>query len=213
MTRSPQPGCAASQRARSPTAGWLFFLGTEPARQAAPAARSHARRAPLPPAEAEAVFGPALGVAQRYADLLAAPGVERGLIGPREPARLWDRHLINCAAVAELVPAGSSLIDLGSGARLPGVVLAMLLPDSEVVLLEPLARRVAFLEECVRALGLGNAAGHRGGAEDVAGRLAADVVTARAVAPMERLAGPALALVHPGGVGLAVKGAPGARAH
>ena len=153
------------------------------------------------------MFGSALGVAQRYAELLAGPGVEQGLLGPRETARLWDRHLINCAAVAELVPPASSLIDLGSGAGLPGVVLAMLLPDSEVVLLEPLARRVAFLEECVRALGLGNAAVHRGRAEDVAGQLAADVVTARAVAPMERLAALALGLVHPGGLVLAIKGA------
>ena len=157
------------------------------------------------------MFGPALGVAQRYAELLAGPGVEQGLIGPRETARLWDRHLINCAAVAELVPPASSLIDLGSGAGLPGVVLAMLLPDSEVVLLEPLARRVAFLEECVRALGLGNAAVHRGRAEDVAGQLAADVVTARAVAPMERLAALALGLVHPGGLVLAIKGAAAAQ--
>jgi len=153
------------------------------------------------------VFGPARGLAERYAELLAGPGVERGLIGPRETPRLWDRHLINCAAVAELVPPGSSLIDLGSGAGLPGVVLAMLLPDSEVVLLEPLARRAAFLEECVGALGLGNAAVRRGRAEEVAGQLVADVVTARAVAPMQRLAVLALPLVRPGGLVLAIKGA------
>jgi 16S rRNA (guanine527-N7)-methyltransferase len=165
------------------------------------------RRAPLPPAEAEAVFGSACGLAKRYAELLAGPGVERGLIGPRETPRLWDRHLMNCAAVAELVPSGSSLIDLGSGAGLPGVVLAMLLPDSQVVLLEPLARRAAFLEECVEALGLGNAAVRRGRAEDVDGQLVADVVTARAVAPMRRLAALALPLVRPGGLVLAIKGA------
>ncbi len=157
------------------------------------------------------MFGSALGVAERYAELLAGPGVDRGLIGPRETARLWDRHLINCAAVAELVPAASSLIDLGSGAGLPGVVLAMLLPDSQVVLLEPLARRAAFLEECVQALGLGNAAVRRGRAEEVAGQLAADVVTARAVAPMERLAALALGLVRPGGLVLAIKGATAAQ--
>jgi 16S rRNA (guanine527-N7)-methyltransferase len=185
----------------------LFFLRTEPARPSGSAGTFRVRRAPLPPAEAGAVFGPALGVAERYAELLAGPGVERGLIGPRETARLWDRHLINCAAVAELVPPASSLIDLGSGAGLPGVVLAMLLPDSEVVLLEPLARRAAFLEECVRALGLGNAAVRRGRAEELAGQLTADVVTARAVAPMERLAALALGLVRPGGLVLAIKGA------
>jgi 16S rRNA (guanine527-N7)-methyltransferase len=157
------------------------------------------------------VFGPSLGLAERYAELLAGPGVEQGLIGPRETARLWDRHLINCAAVAELVPPGSSLIDLGSGAGLPGVVLAMLLPESGIVLLEPLARRAAFLEECVRALGLGNAAVRRGRAEEVAGQLTADVVTARAVAPMERLAVLALPLARPGGLVLAIKGAAAAQ--
>jgi 16S rRNA (guanine527-N7)-methyltransferase len=153
------------------------------------------------------MFGPALGLAERYAEFLAGPGVERGLIGPRETARLWDRHLINCAAVAELVPPGSSLIDLGSGAGLPGVVLAMLLPDSDVVLLEPLARRAAFLEECVRALDLGNAEVRRERAEEADGQLTADVVTARAVAPMRRLAALALPLVRPGGLVLAIKGA------
>jgi 16S rRNA (guanine527-N7)-methyltransferase len=157
------------------------------------------------------VFGPSLGLAERYAELLAGPGVERGFIGPRETARLWDRHLINCAAVAELVPPGSSLIDLGSGAGLPGVVLAMLLPESGIVLLEPLARRADFLEECVRALGLGNAAVRRGRAEEVAGQLTADVVTARAVAPMQRLAALALPLVRPGGLVLAIKGAAAAQ--
>jgi 16S rRNA (guanine527-N7)-methyltransferase len=153
------------------------------------------------------VFGSALETAERYAELLAGPGVERGLIGPRETARLWERHLMNCAAVAELVPHPCSVIDLGSGAGLPGIVLAMLLPDCEVVLLEPMVRRCVFLEECVRDLGLRNAAVHRGRAEDAAGRLVADVVTARAVAPLERLAGLALGLTVPGGLVLAIKGA------
>jgi 16S rRNA (guanine527-N7)-methyltransferase len=153
------------------------------------------------------VFGSALGLAQRYAGLLAGPGSEQGLIGPRESARLWDRHLMNCAAVAELVPHPCSMIDLGSGAGLPGVVLAMLLPDSDIVLLEPMARRAAFLEECVRVLGLGNAVVRCARAEEVTGQLSADVVTARAVAPMKRLASLALGLVRPGGVVLAIKGA------
>lgn len=153
------------------------------------------------------MFGSALSLAERYAELLAGPAVEQGFIGPRETARLWDRHLLNCAAVAELVPHPCSLIDLGSGAGLPGVVIAMLLPDTEVVLLEPMARRVAFLEECVAVLGLDNVVVRRGRAEDAAGQLVADVVTARAVAPMERLAGLALGLVRPGGLVLAVKGA------
>ena len=153
------------------------------------------------------MFGPALGQAERYAELLAGPAVERGLIGPRETARLWDRHLMNCAAVAELIPAACSVIDLGSGAGLPGVVIAMLRPQATVILLEPMARRVAFLQECVGELGLANASVCRGRAEDLAGRVAADVVTARAVAPMERLAGLALGLARPGGVVLAMKGA------
>ena len=153
------------------------------------------------------MFGPALGRAQRYAGLLAGPGTDQGLIGPRESARLWDRHLMNCAAVAELVPHPCSVIDLGSGAGLPGIVLAMLLPDSDIVLLEPMARRAAFLEECVRVLGLGNAEVRCARAEEVTGQLRADVVTARAVAPMKRLAGLALGLVRPGGVVLAIKGA------
>jgi 16S rRNA (guanine527-N7)-methyltransferase len=153
------------------------------------------------------VFGPVLGLAQRYAGLLAGPGTDQGLIGPRESARLWDRHLMNCAAVAELVPHPCSVIDLGSGAGLPGIVLAMLLPDADIVLLEPMARRAAFLEECVRVLGLGNAVVRCARAEEVTGQLKADVVTARAVAPMKRLAGLALGLVRPGGVVLAIKGA------
>jgi len=153
------------------------------------------------------VFGSALGLAERYAKLLAGPGVEQGLIGPRETPRLWDRHLMNCAAVAELVPHPCSLIDLGSGAGLPGIILAMLLPDAEIVLLEPMARRVVFLEECVRVLGLRNATVYRARAEDAAGHLEADVVTARAVAPLERLAGLALGLARPGGLVLAMKGA------
>jgi 16S rRNA (guanine527-N7)-methyltransferase len=120
--------------------------------------------------------------------------------------RLWERHLLNSAAVAELVPRPGSLIDLGSGAGLPGIVLALLLPDVKVTLLEPMLRRVTFLEECVRALGLDNAVVVRGRAEELAGRISADVVTARAVAPLERLALLALGLARPGGIVLAIKG-------
>src|SRR5450755_1655464 len=108
--------------------------------------------APLPaapPPVAAEIFGTAIGQAERYAGLLAGPGVERGLLGPGEAARLWDRHLLNCAVVAELVPSPCSLIDLGSGAGLPGIVLAMLMPAADVTLLEPMARRAQFLEECV----------------------------------------------------------------
>jgi 16S rRNA (guanine527-N7)-methyltransferase len=119
---------------------------------------------------------------------------------------LWERHLLNSAVVAELVPHPCSLVDLGSGAGLPGIVLALLLPDVAVTLLEPMLRRVRFLEECVRDLGLENTQVRRGRAEDLAGQLAADVVTARAVAPLDRLAVLALGLVRPGGIVLAIKG-------
>ena len=153
------------------------------------------------------MFGTALPLAERYVQMLAGPGVIRGLLGPREVPRLWTRHVLNCAAVADLVPRPSALIDLGSGAGLPGIVLALLLPDVQVTLLERMERRSLFLDECVQELGLRNAQVYRATAEEVAGKLAADVVTARAVAPLDRLAGLAAGLVRPGGLILAVKGA------
>ena len=159
-----------------------------------------------PPTEASLVFGDALGTARRYAELLATDGVTRGLIGPREAERLWDRHLLNCAVVAELLPERGSLVDIGSGAGLPGVVLAMLRPSLEVTLLEPLLRRSAFLEECVAELGLANATVLRARAEEKAARIGADIATARAVAPLDRLAGWAAPLLRPGGQLLAIKG-------
>ena len=159
------------------------------------------------PASGREVFGDVAAKAQLYAELLAGPGVERGLIGPNEVPRLWERHLLNSASVAGLVPGPCSLADLGSGAGLPGIVLALLLPDCDVTLLEPALRRTIFLEECVAELGLGNARVCRARAEQAAGALAVDVVTARAVAPLERLAALALGLLKPGGIVLAVKGA------
>src|SRR6201996_5571749 len=110
--------------------------------------------APPPPAEAETVFGLALPLAARYAGLLATDGVERGLLGPREVPRLWERHLLNCAVVAELIPDGAEVVDVGSGAGLPGLVLALLRPADPMTLLEPMLRRTTFLEECVVRLGL-----------------------------------------------------------
>jgi 16S rRNA (guanine527-N7)-methyltransferase len=163
--------------------------------------------APAMPAVARAIFGDAATGAERYADLLAGVAVERGLLGPNEVPRLWERHLLNSAVIAELVPGPCSLVDLGSGAGLPGIVLALLLPDSEVTLLEPTLRRAVFLRECVADLALGNARVVRARAEQMPGTLAADVVTARAVAPLDRLAALALGLLKPGGILLAVKGA------
>lgn len=161
---------------------------------------------PEPPLAAGEIFGPALGTARRYAGLLAGAAVERGLIGPREVPRLWSRHILNCAAVAGLVPHPGSLIDVGSGAGLPGVVLAMLLPDMSVTLLERMGRRAAFLQECVTGLGLANASVLQAQAAEVTGRLRADVVTARAVAPLAALAAMTLPLARPGGLVLAIKG-------
>src|SRR5215469_1218011 len=155
---------------------------------------------------AAAIFGDALPQAEKYAELLAGPGVERGLIGPAEADRIWERHLLNCAAVAHMLPARCSLVDVGSGAGLPGIVLAVLLPQARVTLLEPLARRVDFLNETVAELGLTNADVLRGRAEDLAGQISADVVTARAVAPLDKLAGLAVGLLRPGGRVLAIKG-------
>jgi 16S rRNA (guanine527-N7)-methyltransferase len=163
--------------------------------------------APAPSAEAIAVFGDALAKAERYVGLLATDGVTRGLIGPRETDRLWDRHLVNCALVADFVPEQGDLIDIGSGAGLPGIVLALLRPSLQVTLLEPLLRRSVFLDECVRELGLPNVTVIRARAEEkAAARITADVATARAVAPLDKLVGWAAPLLRPGGELLAIKG-------
>jgi 16S rRNA (guanine527-N7)-methyltransferase len=162
---------------------------------------------PVPTAEAIAEFGDSLAKAQRYVELLASDGVTRGLIGPRETSRLWDRHLVNCALAADLVPERGELVDIGSGAGLPGIVLAMLRPRLHVVLLEPLLRRAVFLQECVSALDLPNATVVRARAEEkAAAGISADMATARAVAPLDRLVGWAAGLLRPGGQLLAIKG-------
>lgn len=162
----------------------------------------------VPGAAATAVFGERLPLVLRYAELLRDTGVTHGLIGPRETDRLWTRHLLNCAVVAELIGSGSRVLDIGSGAGLPGIPLALARPDLEIVLLEPMARRVAWLEHAVETLGLPTAV-VRGRAEDAGIRRSwrgADVVTARAVAPLHRLAGWALPFLRPGGTLLAMKG-------
>jgi 16S rRNA (guanine527-N7)-methyltransferase len=157
---------------------------------------------------AERLFGTRLSLAARYVDLLTEHGVPRGLIGPREVPRLWQRHILNSAVVAELIPTGATVVDVGSGAGLPGVPLALARPDLTMTLLEPMARRVAWLTEVVTELGIPVEV-VRGRAEepDVRQRFGnADVVTARAVAPLAKLAGWCLPLVRPGGQLVALKG-------
>ncbi|MGS2618492.1 16S rRNA (guanine(527)-N(7))-methyltransferase RsmG [Micromonospora sp. LZ34] len=171
----------------------------------------------LPPelaGAARTLFGDRLDLAAAYAELLATDGVVRGLIGPREAPRIWDRHLLNCAAVAERIPDGAVVLDVGSGAGLPGLVLAIARPDLTVTLIEPLARRTSFLIEAVQGLGLAKTVRvFRGRAEEAAaggtssGPLSGDVVTARAVAPLDRLAAWCLPLAVPGGRLVALKGA------
>jgi 16S rRNA (guanine527-N7)-methyltransferase len=159
------------------------------------------------PAVAAVVFAPArLPALERYAGLLATEGVLRGLIGPREVPRLWDRHLLNCGLLSPLVPSGATVADLGSGAGLPGLVLAIARPDLRVTLVEPMARRVAFLAEVCTELGLESVEVVRGRAEALTPGRHFEVVTARALAALPRLLGWAMPLVGEGGALLAMKG-------
>lgn len=155
----------------------------------------------------ERLFGDRLSTVHAYADLLRTAGIERGLIGPREGDRIWDRHVLNSAALALAVPPESTVLDIGSGAGLPGIVLAVARPDVSVGLVEPLQRRCVFLHDVVADLHLDNVEVIRDRAERLHGQRLADVVTARGVAPLERLVGWCLPLVRPGGSLLALKGA------
>ncbi|MGH3361665.1 MAG: 16S rRNA (guanine(527)-N(7))-methyltransferase RsmG [Nocardioides sp.] len=156
---------------------------------------------------ARRVFGSdRLPLAQEYAALLATDGVVRGLIGPREGERVWERHLLNCAVLGDVIVHGATVVDLGSGAGLPGLVLAIARPDLEVTLVEPLLRRTAFLDEVVAALGLERVRVVRARAEELHGEATFDVVTSRALAPLERLLGWSLPLVADRGVVVAMKG-------
>lgn len=163
----------------------------------------------LAPPVAEALFGAGLSRAVEFAGLLIEHGVERGLIGPREVDRLWDRHLLNSVAVAEVVPRSARVVDLGSGAGLPGIPLAIARPDLDVTLLESMARRVEWLEHVARTLGLAVTV-VRGRAEEPAIKRrigGADVVVARAVAPLAKLCEWSLPLLRQGGSLVAMKGA------
>lgn len=181
-----------SRRAKSPNAGW-------------------SSSSPEPDV-ARAVFGAHLETVQRYADWLSGPGVTRGLIGPSEVDRLWDRHLLNCGVLAPAFQSDPSaenagtVCDVGTGAGLPGVVLAIVRPDLHLTLVEPMLRRVRFLDELVAELELANVAVVRERAEQH-GSDGYDWVTARAVAPLDKLAGMTVPLLRPGGRLLAMKGA------
>ena len=175
-----------------------------------PTAGTDREGAPSPaPVVATAIFGDRVGLAQEYRDILATDGIVQGLIGPREVERLWTRHVLNCAVIGEVIAPGSTVIDIGSGAGLPGIPLAIARPDLQVTLVEPLLRRATFLEAVISRLGLQGVRVVRGRAEEKAVRSdsgTADVVTSRAVAPLERLAGWSAPLVATGGVMVAIKG-------
>ncbi len=167
---------------------------------------------PIEPTEEEAaaartVFGPRLDLALAYAQALATAGVERGLIGPREAERIWERHLLNCAVLQELVPEGVELGDVGSGAGLPGIPVAIARPDLTVYLMEPMLRRTTWLREVIAELGLENVEIIRAKAHIVAeSGQHFDVVTSRAVAALPTLAEWSMPLVRKQGQLLAIKG-------
>jgi 16S rRNA (guanine527-N7)-methyltransferase len=158
---------------------------------------------------ARQVFGDRFPLAESYAELLTTDGVVAGVIGPREAPRVWSRHLLNSAALAELVPPSASVVDVGSGAGLPGIPLALARADLSVQLLEPLLRRCRFLESVTGRLDLGSSVLVRRGRAPEAARdldLAVDVVVARAVAPLDKLTSWSLPLLRPGGLLLALRG-------
>lgn len=155
---------------------------------------------------AEKIFGDRLGLAQRYVEHLATSGTERGLIGPREVPRLWSRHVLNCAVIESAIAHGSHVADVGSGAGLPGLCLAIARPDLELSLIEPLERRVIWLQEVVDDLGLDNVTVMRTRAELAVGMVDADVVTARAVSALSKLAGLTIPLLNGKGEVVAIKG-------
>ena len=162
--------------------------------------------APEAPSEAAGVFGPHLELAQRFAEILADTGVSHGLIGPREVPILWDRHILNCAVVHEAFPDGAAVVDVGSGAGLPGLALAIARPDLHLHLVEPMLRRTTWLSTTIDELGLDNCTVHRGRAEEFEGVLSAPFATARAVARIDKLARWTFPLLVDGGTLVALKG-------
>jgi len=168
--------------------------------------RDAAREVPLTPALAGAVFGPRLVLAEEYVRLLADTGIEHGLLGPREAPRLWDRHVMNCAVIAPGFAPDSDVLDVGSGAGFPGLVLAIARPDLRIGLIEPLQRRARWLQRTIGDLALSNVVLHNGRADSLWGKIRARHATARAVAPLGTLAMWCLPLLEAGGSLLALKG-------
>lgn len=164
---------------------------------------------PATPSAAATVFGEHVARAEEFVRLLAGSGISHGLIGPREAPRLWDRHVLNCALVHYLIPAGARgqrVIDIGSGAGLPGLALAIARPDLELHLVEPLSRRTGWLSGVTAQLELDNVVIHTARAESMWDRVVAPWVTARAVSGIVQLAHWTLPLLTPQGSLLAVKG-------
>lgn len=188
----------------------MVFMGDGQATElgrADPPLHDEQRVAPPAPAGAAQVFGDRLALAERFTAILADSGVSHGLIGPREVPRLWERHVLNCAVIHPAIPHGTMVIDVGSGAGLPGLALAIARPDLELHCVEPMLRRTDWLSMAVTDLGLTNVSVHRGRAEQLWGTLRAPVVTARAVARLGELATWCLPLLLPGGSLLAIRGA------
>ncbi|MFI2839450.1 16S rRNA (guanine(527)-N(7))-methyltransferase RsmG [Mycolicibacterium sp. PDY-3] len=167
----------------------------------------HGELSPAPQAAA-LCFGDRVDIAERYGRILAGAGIERGLIGPAEVDRLWERHILNSAAMTELLGEGERVADIGSGAGLPGIPLAIARPDLRVTLVEPLLRRSEFLREAIAELSL-DVEVVRGRAEDKMIRAEAgdmDAVVSRAVAPLDKLSRWSIPLLRVGGRMLALKG-------
>jgi 16S rRNA (guanine527-N7)-methyltransferase len=151
-------------------------------------------------------FGDAFPAVDRFAHELSVQGELRGLIGPREIGRIWDRHILNSAAVVQYLPQTGTIVDIGSGAGLPGLVIAAMRPEAEVILIEPMERRCTWLNEMTETLGLTNVEVKRGRAEEFHDAFEADVVTARAVAALDKLARWSLPLLRHGGELIILKG-------
>lgn len=182
--------------------------GQDSGRGAGTPGSAPAVRMPPPPTPAVAsdLFGARLPLAEQFTAILADTGVSHGLLGPREVPILWERHVLNCAVVHAAFPEGAELVDVGSGAGLPGLALAIARPDLQVHLVEPLLRRTTWLSTSIAALELTNVVVHRARAEELHGELRAPYATARAVARIDKLARWTFPLLADGGTLVALKG-------